>query len=97
MNEELFYEAIASINKLMLKPMELDKPSMLTNADYARGRLADIEHAYEAARAEWDIFKAIDQDARPEGVIDDIRDLRRYLLLVEAEMRARAQRAAASV
>jgi hypothetical protein len=36
----------------------------------------------------WDVFKAIAKDQRPEGIIDDIRDLRRYLLLVEAEMRA---------
>lgn len=34
----------------------------------------------------YDIFLALDEDKRPEGLIDDIRDLRRYLLLVEAEM-----------
>lgn len=39
--------------------------------------------------APWDIFGAIAADTRPEGIIDDIRDLRRYLLLVEGEMRAR--------
>jgi hypothetical protein len=39
-----------------------------------------------------DIFKAIATDDRGEGVIDDVRDLRRYLLLVEAEMRARGFR-----
>jgi hypothetical protein len=33
----------------------------------------------------YDIFEAIRQDQRPEGIIDDIRDLRRYLLLWEAE------------
>lgn len=43
----------------------------------------------EATVAPWDIFGAIAADARPEGIIDDIRDLRRYLLLVESEMRAR--------
>jgi hypothetical protein len=32
----------------------------------------------------YDIFKAISEDNRPEGVIDDIRDIRGYLLLVEA-------------
>jgi hypothetical protein len=37
----------------------------------------------------WDVFRAIDEDQRREGVIDDIRDLRRYLALVEAEMLAR--------
>jgi hypothetical protein len=38
-----------------------------------------LDHGY-------DIFEAIHVDARPEGIIDDIRDLRRYLLLVEQEM-----------
>ena len=37
----------------------------------------------------YDIFRAIAADNRSEGIIDDIRDLRRYLLLVESEMRAR--------
>ena len=32
----------------------------------------------------WDIFEATHKDQRIEGIIDDIRDLRRYLLLVEA-------------
>ena len=35
------------------------------------------------------VFEHIVADRRAEGVIDDIRDLRRYLLLVEAEMAAR--------
>lgn len=34
----------------------------------------------------YDIFKAIEKDSRPEGILDDIRDLRRYLLLVEQHM-----------
>ena len=33
----------------------------------------------------WDIFKVLGMDRRPEGTIDDIRDLRRYLMLVEHE------------
>jgi hypothetical protein len=37
----------------------------------------------------YDIFHHIAADPRAEGVIDDVRDLRRYLMLVEAEMRAR--------
>lgn len=37
----------------------------------------------------WDIFRCIAEDDRREGAIDDVRDLRRYLMLVEAEMRAR--------
>ena len=34
----------------------------------------------------YDVFTAISNDASSDGIIDDIRDLRRYLLLVEAEM-----------
>lgn len=34
----------------------------------------------------WDAFAAAVADGRDEGVIDDIRDLRRYLLLVEGEV-----------
>ena len=34
----------------------------------------------------YDIFLALEEDGRQEGLIDDIRDLRRYLLLVEAQM-----------
>lgn len=37
----------------------------------------------------YDIFGHVIMDQRAEGVIDDIRDLRRYLTLVEAELRAR--------
>ena len=45
--------------------------------------------AVRVSAAPYDIFGHIQQDARPEGIIDDIRDLRRYLMLVEAEMIAR--------
>ena len=37
----------------------------------------------------YDIFRHLEVDQRPEGLSDDIKDLRRYLLLVEAEMRSR--------
>jgi len=35
---------------------------------------------------DYDVFEAIRDDGREEGVIDDVRDLRRYLMLVEAEI-----------
>ena len=38
----------------------------------------------------YDIFKAAAEDKRDEGIIDDIRDLRRYLLLIEAEILSQA-------
>jgi hypothetical protein len=37
----------------------------------------------------YDVFKAIELDPSNTGILDDIRDLRRYLLLVEAEMMVR--------
>lgn len=42
----------------------------------------------------YDVFTAVQGDDRSETVIDDIRDLRRYLLLVEAECRAQGMAAA---
>lgn len=42
----------------------------------------------------WNVFEAAIQDERAEGVIDDLRDLRRYLMLVEAELRANQVRSA---
>jgi hypothetical protein len=38
----------------------------------------------------YDIFEHLSADRGAEGFIDDLRDLRRYLVLVEAEMIARA-------
>ena len=38
----------------------------------------------QAEACSYDIFNAVEGDNREEGVLDDIRDLRRYLLLVEA-------------
>ena len=35
----------------------------------------------------YDIFETIYADPSPEGILDDIGDLRRYLFLVEAELR----------
>jgi hypothetical protein len=43
-----------------------------------------------ASRAEpYDIFEHLAADARADGLIDDVRDLRRYLYLVEAEIAVR--------
>lgn len=53
-----------------------------------RALLENMEHM------PWDIFKTIQRDERAEGIIDDIRDLRRYLMLVEALMRERGVPAA---
>ena len=44
----------------------------------------------------YDIFKHIMADGRAEGLIDDVRDLRRYLLLVEAHLRTLGVKSACS-
>ena len=36
----------------------------------------------------WDILAAFTADSRPEGIADDIGDLRRYLMLLEAHLRS---------
>jgi len=46
---------------------------------------------------QWDVFEHIMADERSEGLIDDIRDLRRYLLLVEAEAQAMGAEAAKTI
>ena len=43
----------------------------------------------QANEFNYDVFLAAAEDPREEGVLDDIRDLRRYLFLVEAEVRMR--------
>lgn len=40
----------------------------------------------------YDVFAHADADQREEGLRDDIMDLRRYLMLVEAEIRVRQER-----
>jgi hypothetical protein len=40
----------------------------------------------QVRESEYDIFKAIKKDPSESGILDDIKDLRRYLLLVEAHM-----------
>lgn len=48
-----------------------------------------LENLMKKQAFPYDIFWALAQDQRKEGIVDDIRDLRRYLLLVEAEMSSR--------
>lgn len=44
-----------------------------------------MEHQVE--RYGYDVVKAVEADQRPEGLIDDIRDARRYLMLIESWLR----------
>lgn len=49
----------------------------------------NVKASNGASVGPYDIFGHCAADNRSEGLIDDVRDLRRYLLLVEAELRAR--------
>lgn len=50
-----------------------------------------------AERNGYEVFQAIEADPGPEGVLESIRDLRRYLLLVESEYLTRCSRRAGIV
>lgn len=52
-------------------------------------REAPISASCGKSVAAYDIIEAAIADGREEGILDDIGDLRRYLLLVEAEVRDR--------
>ena len=53
-----------------------------------RLKKADAPFSMDGGKSptQYDLFEHIEADPRDEGVIDDIRDLRRYLMLVEEEM-----------
>lgn len=62
-----------------------------TGAYHVMARKMDRLDA-SAEQFDYDIFKALDNDQRSESVLDDIRDLRRYLLLIEARWLAQQAR-----
>jgi hypothetical protein len=41
----------------------------------------------QVKKQHWDIISAAVEDRRPEGILDDLADLRAYTLLIEAEVR----------
>lgn len=57
--------------------------------DRLENRLKSLVTLNDKPVPQYDIFAHCEADPRSEGVIDDIRDLRRYLMLVEAELIAR--------
>lgn len=46
-----------------------------------------LENSLSNFDSKYDLFEMLRRDKRAEGIIDDIRDLRRYLMIVEAEAR----------
>jgi hypothetical protein len=65
---------------------------LLRKWERIEGRLAtDIAPTASAPGASpYDVFDHVAADQRSDGLIDDIRDLRRYLMLIEAEISARS-------
>ena len=55
-----------------------------TGAFMMLARKWDRLEEYVENNCNYDVFKAIETDPRKEGVLSDIGDLRRYLILVEA-------------
>lgn len=51
-----------------------------------RGLMFKSDCGSDKSINQYDLFGHITADSRDEGVIDDVRDLRRYLMLVEEEM-----------
>lgn len=76
------------VGAFMMLARKWDRLDAALNPDRTQGdpREAPLSGVVSAPIPAWDIFTAAVADTRPEGVIDDIRDLRRYLLLVEAEI-----------
>lgn len=64
------------------------KPGDGFNGPTHQAKIAHNGSKSEGSCPPWDIFGAAQIDRRTEGIIDDIRDLRRYLMLVEAHLRA---------
>ena len=58
-------------------------------------RLEERVRAETSGANPYDIFAHIAANRAADGVIDDVRDLRRYLILVEAEVAARAAKGVA--
>lgn len=86
------------VGAFMMLARKWDRIENALNPGCVRGdqREAPIAARTNSPVPAFDVFAAIEADKRSEGVIDDIRDLRRYLMLVEAEMRARGSIAATS-
>jgi hypothetical protein len=64
----------------------------IENAVQSLGITCAVRPENRIEASPYDIFMHIQIDEREEGLLSDIQDLRCYLMLVEAEMRARHER-----
>lgn len=79
------------VGAFMMLCRKWDRLETALNPDAVAGdkREAPLSVALNAPIPAYDILEAGVQDQRDEGILDDIGDLRRYLLLVEAEIHER--------
>lgn len=66
------------VGAFMMLARKWDRLEEAMTTDVSTEELGDL--------SEYDVFNRTEVDPRPEGIIDDIRDLRRYLMLVESEL-----------
>ncbi len=78
------------VGAFMMLARKWDRIEVALNPERVPGdqREAPLSAVTHTRIPAFDIFRAVLDDTRPEGILDDIQDLRRYLLLVEAEVRA---------
>jgi hypothetical protein len=76
------------VGAFMMLCRKWDRLEAALNPNAVKGDLreAPLSAVVEAPIPAYDILMAGEMDSRDEGILDDIGDLRRYLILVEAEI-----------
>jgi len=82
------WKARGGVGAFMMLARKFDRLNYSLSPNNEANSLANLGKWLGKDVSPWDVFAALAADTRSEGVIDDIRDLRRYLLLIEAEARA---------
>lgn len=79
------------VGAFMMACRKWDRLETALNPDAVAGdrREAPLSAVIDKPIPSYDVLEAGVQDTREEGILDDIGDLRRYLLLIEAEIRER--------
>jgi hypothetical protein len=83
------WKARGGVGAFMMLARKFDRLNYSLSPNNEANSLANLGKWLGKDVSPWDVFGALAADTRSEGVIDDIRDLRRYLMLIEAEARAR--------
>src|SRR3982750_1437901 len=82
------WKARGGVGAFMMLARKFDRLNYSLSPNSEANSLANLGKWLGKDVSPWDVLGALAADTRSEGVIDDIRDLRRYLLLIEAEARS---------